>query len=82
MKNLQKNSKKRKLNNHLVYISELRRDPVSNDWVTIASVRAKRPEQLIIKKPQRIVTPKKPMPFWKSSGERAQTARINKISSS
>jgi len=49
MKNLRKNSKKRKLNNHLVYISELRRDPVSNDWVTIASVRAKRPEQLIIK---------------------------------
>lgn len=63
MKNLQKNSKKRKLNNHLVYISELRRDPVSNDWVTIASVRAKRPEQLIIKKPRRVITPKSQCPF-------------------
>ena len=51
--------------NHLVkeYISELRQNPSSKDWVAIASRRVKKPEELIIKNQKRIVVPKKNCPF-------------------
>jgi UDPglucose--hexose-1-phosphate uridylyltransferase len=55
--------KPKKKNNHLEYISQLRQNPVSKDWITIAAIRAKRPEQLIINKPKRLISPKSNCPF-------------------
>lgn len=60
---MKKNHKQNNKNNNLEYISQLRQNPISKDWITIASVRAKRPEQLIVKKPKRIITPKNKCPF-------------------
>lgn len=58
-----KKERKNKRNDHLEYISQLRQNPVSKDWITIAAVRSKRPEQLIINKPKRIIAPKNQCPF-------------------
>ncbi len=60
-KNLRKNSQQ--LKNESEYISELRQNPSSGDWVAIASRRAKRPEELIVKNQKRIIVPKKGCPF-------------------
>ncbi len=57
------NKKLRKKNNSFEYISQLRQNPISKDWIAIASIRAKRPEQLITNKPKRLVTPKSNCPF-------------------
>lgn len=45
--------------------SELRRDPVSGDWVAIATARAKRPHAFIEKKKRRLVQSKSACPFEK-----------------
>lgn len=45
------------------YVSELRQDPISGDWIVIATVRGKRPHDLIIKKKPRLIPPKKTCPF-------------------
>jgi len=64
-----KNKNKKKLvnnfkqSNRLGCISELRQNPVSKDWVAIASRRAKRPEELIIKNQKRKIISKKNCPF-------------------
>jgi len=50
-------------NNYQGYVSELRQNPISKDWITIALIRAKRPEQLIIQRPKRKVVSKKNCPF-------------------
>jgi len=55
--------KKNKQNNQLDYISELRQDPVSGDWIVIAILRGKRPYDLIVKKEPREVPPKSTCPF-------------------
>ena len=44
-------------------ISELRRDPVSGNWVVIATARNKRPSDIIAKKEVRVVTPIEKCPF-------------------
>ncbi|MDD3614209.1 MAG: DUF4921 family protein [Candidatus Pacebacteria bacterium] len=63
MKKTKQKERKNRLNNNLEYISELRCDPVSKDWIAIAAVRAKRPEQLIVKKKRRLITPINHCPF-------------------
>lgn len=46
------------------YLSELRKDPVSGDWVVIAPGRARRPQKLISKiKTKRAAAPKSACPF-------------------
>jgi len=52
-----------KNNNNLRFISELRQDPVSGDWVVIATIRNRRPDQLIVKKEKRRIPPKADCPF-------------------
>lgn len=47
----------------LHYFSELRQDPISGDWIVIATLRGKRPHDLITKKPKRLIPPKKTCPF-------------------
>ena len=44
-------------------LSELRRDIVSGDWVVVATGRAKRPEQFIIKQKKRKIGPINKCPF-------------------
>jgi UDPglucose--hexose-1-phosphate uridylyltransferase len=44
-------------------MSELRKDPVSGDWVIIASGRAKRPDEMIKKRERRKAAPKNGCPF-------------------
>ncbi len=44
-------------------MSELRQDPVSQDWVIIAPNRAKRPDQLSARKGSRVSTPREDCPF-------------------
>jgi UDPglucose--hexose-1-phosphate uridylyltransferase len=44
-------------------VSELRKDLVSGDWIVIATGRAKRPEQFLLKKKKRALAPKKGCPF-------------------
>jgi len=58
-----KKPKLKSKNNNLHYISELRQDPVSGDWVVIATIRNKRPDQLIVKKEKRRIPPKADCPF-------------------
>jgi UDPglucose--hexose-1-phosphate uridylyltransferase len=42
---------------------EFRRDPVTGDWIILASGRSKRPEQMNIKKAKRVRVPLKDSPF-------------------
>jgi len=44
-------------------MSELRRDPVSGDWIIVAPERAGRPKWFSVKKPKRQPSPKKTCPF-------------------
>ncbi len=44
-------------------ISELRRDPVSGDWIVIATARNKRPSEMADKKTERLITPIDQCPF-------------------
>lgn len=44
-------------------ISELRKDPVSGDWVVIATVRNKRPWEVVVKKEARVISSIEKCPF-------------------
>ncbi|MDE2019235.1 MAG: DUF4921 family protein [Patescibacteria group bacterium] len=44
-------------------MSELRKDPISGDWIILAVLRAKRPQQLEYQKPVRKPAPKSGCPF-------------------
>jgi len=52
-----------KKNKLLKNISELRQDPVSGDWVVIATARNKRPSEMVAKKTERLITPIEKCPF-------------------
>lgn len=44
-------------------MSEFREDPISGDWIILATGRAKRPEELLRRKAPRLVLPKSKCPF-------------------
>ena len=55
----------------LKFPAELRSDPLSKDWVIIATGRGKRPESFKKESKKKIISPKKTCPFCHLKGEKA-----------